>query len=300
MNATSQASSETPATKARHCSELLGAGPSIGDMVRPLAQLGEKLARSLPMGLGRVAGGEPPVVRIGIPSEGTLTALLNEQGSLAAHSLMGLGPKRLPLLATFEAAPVLRLLDRAFGGRGVVPHPLPTSFPLSAQLLLARIEEAIAAALSEGMGGDETHHVQPLRRDTNLAQLAPFSASEPLLRIVLEVEEVDAEPWSLALAFPLTTLSSALVAPRRKRRAASRAPRPGPGDEPFTSLPLEVTAVLVDMTFPFSRLSALRPGDVLPVTVARSIPLLVDGRTIAAGTVGEVEDRVAVQVQNAF
>jgi flagellar motor switch protein FliM len=34
--------------------------------------------------------------------------------------------------------------------------------------------------------------------------------------------------------------------------------------------------------------------------VARSVPLRVDGRTIAAGTVGEVEDRVAVQLQNAF
>jgi len=61
-----------------------------------------------------------------------------------------------------------------------------------------------------------------------------------------------------------------------------------------------VTAVLVDMSLPFSRLSALRPGDVLLVTVARSIPLKVDGRTIATGTVGEVEDRVAVQLQHAF
>ncbi len=289
---------DTP-SKARHCAELLGAGPSIGEMVRPLTRLGEQLARTLPAGLGRIVGGDAPVGRIGIPAEGTLEALMRDDAGLAAHALMGLGPRRLPLLATFEAAPVLRLLDRAFGGRGVVPDPLPAAFPLSAQLLLARIEEAIATALSAGLGGDETHRVAPLRRDTDLAQLAPFAPAEPLLRIVLEVEEAGAQPWSLGLAFPLSTLAAALVVPRRQRRPAART-RPGPDGEPFASMPIEVTAVLVDMTLPFSRLSALRPGDVLPVTVARSVPLRIDGRTIAAGTVGEVEDRVAVQLQNAF
>lgn len=292
-------SSNTP-NRAGHCAELLGTGPSIEELVRPLARLGETLARTLPAGLAHIAGTEPPVVRIGIPVQATLDAIAGDDAALAAHALMGLGPKRLPLLATFEAAPVLRLLDRAFGGRGVVPDPLPGAFPLSAELLLARIEDAIAVALSAGLGGDETHLVRPLRRDTDLAHLAPFAPSEPLLQIVLEVEETQAQPWSLALAFPLSTLAAALVVPRRQRRAARPAPRPGPGDEPFASLPLEVTAVLVDMSLPFSRVSALRPGDVLPVTVARSVPIRVDGRTIAAGTVGEVEDRVAVQVQNAF
>ena len=289
---------ETP-PNARHCAELLGAGPSIGEMVRPLAKLGEKLARTLPAGLGRLTGGDAPVVRIGIPAEGNLDSIAGEDMALAAHSLMGLGPRRLPLLATFEAAPVFRLLDRAFGGRGMVPDPLPTAFPLSAELLLARIEDAIAAALSAGLGGDETHRVSPLRRDTDLSQLAPFAAAEPLLQIVLEIEEAGAQAWSLALAFPLSTLAAALVVPRRQRRVAARTARPAPGDEPFASMPLEVTAVLVDMNLPFSRLSALRPGDVLPVTVARSVPLRVDGRTIATGTVGEVEDRVAVQLQHA-
>ena len=65
-------------------------------------------------------------------------------------------------------------------------------------------------------------------------------------------------------------------------------------------MPVPVTAVLVDMTIGFSRLTSLKPGDVLPVAVARSVPLQVDGRTIATGTIGEVEDRVAVQILQAF
>jgi len=51
---------------------------------------------------------------------------------------------------------------------------------------------------------------------------------------------------------------------------------------------------------PFSAISALRPGQVLPVSVARSIPLSVGGRTVAHGVVGAVDDRVAIQITQAF
>lgn len=286
-------------TKAKHCAELLGAGPSIDELVPALSLLGEKLARVLPAGLARFSGGEPPLVRTGMPMDCTLASIQADIETLASHTLMAFGPKGLPMLATFEAAPVLRLVDRAFGGRGIVPDPLPDAFPLSAELLLARIEEAIAGALTTVFGGDE-HKVRPLRRDTSLRQLNPFDKRAELLQISLEVEEPGAEPWSLSLAFPQPTLAAVLAAPRHPARPGQRAAAPGPMNEPFASMPVSVTAVLVDMTLGFSRLSSLKPGDVLPVAVARSVPLQVDGRTIATGTIGEVEDRVAVQIQHAF
>lgn len=286
--------------KARHCAELLGAEPGIDELVPALSLLGEKLARVLPAGLSRVTGGEPPLVRVGMPVDCTLGTIQAEIEHLAAHTLMAMGPKGLPLLATFEAAPVLRLVDRAFGGKGLVPDPLPDAFPLSAELLIGRIEDGIASALGAAFGGGEMHRVRAMRRDTSLRQLNPFARGETLLQVSLEVEEPGAEPWSLALAFPLPTLAAATQVPRRKPRRAARPAAPDPAAEPFASLPVEVTAVLVDMTLGFSRLAALRPGDVLPVAVARAVPISVDGRTIATGAIGEVEDRVAVQIQHAF
>lgn len=287
-------------TKARHCADLLGVTPTIDELVPALSLLGEKLARILPPGLARFSGGEPPLVSTGMPMDCTLASIQSELETLAAHALLAVGPKNLPLLATFEAAPVLRLLDRAFGGRGVVPDPLPETFPLSAHLLLGRIEEAIADALTTAFGGGEEHEVRTLRRDTSLRQLNPFARGEDLLQIGLEVEEPGAEPWSLSLAFPQATLAAVIAVPRHPVDRRSHQSRPRPDQEPFASMPVPVTAVLVDMTIGFSKLSDLRPGDVLPVAVARAVPLQVDGRTIATGTIGEVEDRVAVQIQNAF
>ena len=69
---------------------------------------------------------------------------------------------------------------------------------------------------------------------------------------------------------------------------------------PYGDVPLTLSATLVDMTIGFRRLCALRPGDILPVAVARSVPLKADGKTIAHGTIGESDDRIAIQITNAF
>ena len=47
-------------------------------------------------------------------------------------------------------------------------------------------------------------------------------------------------------------------------------------------------------------IAALQPGQILPVAVARSIPLKGGGKTIAHGTIGAMDDRVAVQITQAF
>jgi len=287
-------------TRAKHCADLLGAPPSIDELVPALSLLGEKLGRALPAPLARVTGGEPPLVRIGMPMDTTLGSIQAELETLASHALLTVGPKGLPLLATFEAAPVLRLVDRAFGGKGQVPDPLPDAFPLSAELLLGRIEDAIAEALTAVFGGEAQHKVRPMRRDTSLRQLDPFDKRAELLQLSLDVEEPGADPWSLSLAFPQPTLAEVLAVPRHPVRAVPAARVPDANAEPYASLPLEVTAVLVDMAIGMQRLTALRVGDVLPVAVARSVPLKVDGRTIATGTIGELDDRVAVQLATAF
>jgi flagellar motor switch protein FliM len=190
------------------------------------------------------------------------------------------------------------MVDRAFGGRGTVPDPLPPTFPLSAELLILRIEQTIAAALRDALGG--TLEVTPLGRDINLGAIAPFTAGETVIELSVTVEEPGCEPWTIALAFPEAT-SLALFGSRERKSAPATTPiAPDPMSEPYASLPIGLTAVLVDMAVPFSRIASLRPGDVLPVAVARAVPLKAGARVIATGTIGEFEDRVAVQVTNAF
>ena len=69
-----------------------------------------------------------------------------------------------------------------------------------------------------------------------------------------------------------------------------------PNVEPFAGIPLPLRAILIDMAMPVSTLANLAPGTVIPVSVARSVPLMVGDQVIAHGSVGSMDDRTALQL----
>src|SRR5690606_31566751 len=69
-----------------------------------------------------------------------------------------------------------------------------------------------------------------------------------------------------------------------------------PNAEPFAGIPLPLRAILIDMAMPVSTLANLAPGTVIPVSVARSVPLMVGDQVIGHGSVGSMDDRTALQL----
>jgi flagellar motor switch protein FliM len=262
--------------------------------VRPaLERALSRLARALPAALVPLLGALPRItlapLRDSDAGELAVTA-----APLAAHSL--LAAHDAPLLLTVEAGAVLRLVDRAYGGRGTVPDPLPDAFPLSAELMIARLEDLIAGRIAEAF---ELDALAALRRDGSLAQLAPFADGTPLIMAEMTVTEDGRDPWTIALALPAATLEALFGAPESAAPGKPRAPA-GPADEPFADMPLELVATVIDMRMPFPAVAALVPGQLLPVAVARSVPLSIGGKIVAHGTIGALDDRVAVQITKAF
>ncbi|MDE2595626.1 MAG: FliM/FliN family flagellar motor switch protein [Sphingomonadales bacterium] len=288
---------------ARHCPELLrGESTATATDTGPeLARLSVRLARALAKGLGPMLGGGAPAVTCAEPRTAGADALVLEIAPFAANCLLAVGRSSAPLLASLDAGAALRIVDRAFGGRGEAPDPLPEAFPLSAELMIARIEAQIAACLAEAAGLIEADAVRPLRRDASLAQLAPFPDATPLTLLVLNVEETGHDPWEVILALPAETVTALLGAEAVHATPAQAARGPAsPQAEPYAAMPLPLAAVIVDMRVPFATLAGLTPGMVLPVSVARNVPLRIGDRTIGHGTVGAVDDRVAVQINQIF
>jgi flagellar motor switch protein FliM len=280
---------------ARHHAALLRAGPGPDELLPALARAGERMARLLRASLAPMMGGKSPLVRAAPPAITTCAALAADIAPLAANALLVSGAQDAPLLLSIDAGAVFALVDRAFGGDGCAPDPLPGEFPVSSELMAARVEGAVSAALAASLGAG-TDAIRPLRRDGSLAQLAPFPADLALARMELAVEETDRAPWTMILALPLPTLAGLFghgdrpPAPRRIVRT------PDPEAAPFRDLPLPLRAVMAEMDLPVATVSALRVGQVLPVAVARIVPLRIGSRTIAHGSVGAVDDRVAVQI----
>lgn len=280
---------------AQHCAELLRgvAGPA-GDLMPRLTAVGEALARVLGAALAPLYGGEAPRVKAHAAHADDDLMFGAEVGPLAANSLFAVGHGAVPMLVSVQAAAVLGLVDRTFGGRGDLRGGLPDKLPMSADLMVRRIEAAVAACLAPALGLP-VEALDVLRRDGSLSDLAAFPDGTPLAAMKIEVTEEGREAWPIHIA-----LAEAHLAALFDEKAAAPPPpargRAGPGDEPFASLPLNCTAVLVDMRMSMATLAALQPGQVLPVAVARAVPLKVAGRTIATGSVGEADDRVALRI----
>lgn len=287
---------------ANHCPELLSSRRSEPDGRALLETIGQRFARALPSGLARLAGYDTPVVRCRPARACTMAELSAQLPPLAACSVMAAGTHDLPLVVIFQAEAVFSLIDRAFGGIGSAPDPLPEAFPLAAELFIGRLEERAAAAFAD----KDVPPVRCIARDGNLTRIAPCAPDQPVVAIDVEVSEPDGRVWTITLAMPpetLAVLHGPLLAGSPENPKSSRDGRGAakvPGDEPFASVPLDLSAVLVDMRIGISRLSDLKPGDILPVSVARSVPLRIGDRTVAHGTIGEVDDRVAVQITQAF
>ncbi len=276
---------------AQHCAELLGRLPDSAALMPALARWSERLARLLGPAFASLLGGEEPVVTVGAPAETDLAGLTDLVGPLSASSLLNASRPGLHLLASVDGEAMLRLVDRAFGGRGEAGNPLPRSFPLSAELMIQRVETLLAGCLAEALGQPG---LAALRRASNLADLAPFAAAAPLCVLQFELREGRDTPLRLLIALERQHLPALFghgePVPRRAAAPAD------PAAAPFADLPLPLTATLVDMRLPLATLATLEPGAVLPVAVARAVPLAIGATIIARGTLGAQDDRIAIKL----
>lgn len=282
---------------AQHCPELIRASSSVAapvELLPALNRIGAKLGRTFAAALSPLIGGQEIAVQAAAPREATTAELAQDIAPLAANAL--LAADGTTLLASFDAGAVLRMIDRAFGGTGKTPAPLPTAFPASAGVVIRQLEVMIAQGFAAATGAT----LQPVRRGGSLVEIEAFADDTQLAVLVLTVEEAGSEPWKIHLALPLAALAG-LVGEGAQAPARATGPRPtNPAEEPYCDLPLTLSAVIVDMCLPMSALTQLEPGTLLPVSVARNVPLRIGDKTVAHGAIGSVDDRVAIQITQAF
>lgn len=281
------------AIAANHCAALRGRCTVPAALVPLLGQLGERLAPALQQDLAGFCGTRPQVRSLGVETI-TEAELAERIGPMAGNALQAIAGGEHRLLVSIDTHAVLAQLDRTFGGDGDIADPLPATLPMSADLLSARLEQLVAdslqAALPDGCG------LACVDRNLRYALLAPFDAVAELALLTLAIEQAPARSWQVRFAVPFAGLPDLLDRRRSApRNAIARAPA-DPRARPFAEVPLTLEATLIDMTVPLSRLARLEPGSVLPVGVSRNVPLRIGAAIIARGTIGECDDRIALQI----
>lgn len=281
---------------ANHCAALLSRREDRADPGPDLERFGVRLAGALRGCVAAVAG-EPGVHVASLGAKQLSGAELRGHcAPLVAASRHLFGVAGHALLLALDGRAILGQLDRTFGGTGEIGDKLPAQLPRTAAILAQRFEKRVLSAIAGELGGLD------FRADGE-SPADPFSSlgpDVPMTVLTIEVAAAGARAWRIVVA--LETASLPALLPKRAAAPDGSGSRRKPGIDgaPFADLPLCAQARLVDMDMPLHRLAAITPGTVLPITVSRSVPLQVGDVVIARGTVGEVDDQIALQITQTF
>lgn len=257
-------------------------------MVRRLRDLMEPFARAKP----KVAV-EPTVVR----GFGDWQA---EQDEFVSLSLYGFKPMKGAVLVRIEPAFVSRLVDAYYGGTGAPPVRKAKEFTPSEESLAGRLADSLAAAL--GQVWSEAVPVQPQfrSRETHAGYAGIAKAEEAVAVSQFTIDPWGDKPAVIEILYPVSGLRSLehmLVGKpteeagitgndwRRRMKAAVGEVR------------IQARTVLARPELPLSELMQLRAGDVIPVSLPAHVPLIVEGRRFAIGTIGEHDGRAALKIE---
>ena len=279
---------------AQHCEQLLSSRAATADLASDFARFGTRLARALQPRFAKLFDThklETELVETATTPVGNLAETLGERRH---HARFALPNKGLGILASASLGSLIGEFDRLLGGDGAEPGDAE-ALPASANRFAREIEEEILAACVETSGRGD---LSAAERGSKLVEIVPSAATEPVMIATIAVHRPDLAVLTIKIAVCETTF----------RQFASEGPvgRPvrasiGEGGIETSAVALVelcATATLVDMTIPLHRIAGLQVGALLPVPVHRSIPLSIGDTVIAHGTVGVLDERVALEIHH--
>lgn len=294
---------------AQHCAELTAHGQARGPKPEERDALmtawRRDLARILADDLSGLLSGDKLEVSISAPDMVTGHAALTQIGQTAANSLLRVGVGADTALLSFDFATALALTDRSFGGDGALSSEAPEQLPRSAALLVDEAAGLIAGAITRAIYGDAPPPAgavmtgEVIVRSESAARLKAFALDGQVAVFALTIANDQGSIWRAVLAVAAERVDRLLpqpgFAPHRCASDAQRAPATGMA-APFANLPLPLHVVLAEFDLSLARLQMLSPGDMIPLSLGRQVPLMVGEQMIAHGSVGTAEDRMAIRL----
>ncbi len=290
-----------------HCAELTahssGRGPRPEESAALLVAWRRGLARLLADDLSGLLSGDRLEVRIGEPETLSGAEALKRIGQVAANSLIRVGASGETALLSFDFATAIALTDRSFGGDGRIAGGMPEVLPRSAALLVEETATMIAGAITQASYGDMPPPAgtnaggEVIVRSESAARLKPFALDAEALFFVLEITNRQGCTWRTTLAVAAERMTRLLPGGGRRnvRQRAARTSASGMA-APFAEVPLPLHVVLAKFDLSLARLQTLGPGDMIPLTMGRQVPLMVGETVLAHGSVGTAEDRMAIRL----
>jgi flagellar motor switch protein FliM len=214
-------------------------------------------------------------------------------------SLYRLRPMKGGMMIHIDPDFISALLDTVYGGPGAAWKRPTSEFTPAEEKLLGRLRDGMVAGLGEAWS--EVAPLQPaaVGHETNPDFANAFRNDEQVLIQHFTLGAGDIPPTDIAIAYSLGAMRAV-----EAQLTAKVHDDAGPADElwrlrmasALQEVRLPVRSVLARPELSVSQLMALKPGDVIPITIPAAIPLLVANKRVASGTIGEKNGLAAIQV----
>jgi flagellar motor switch protein FliM len=276
-----------------------------GDASRPLAavpaldRMSERAARKLRERIEPISRVKPRVsadpVRI-CRFEGWKA----EQPEFTSISLYRFRPLKGGLLLAIGPDLVGRLVDAFYGGPGIHSERVVKEFTPTEERLLTRLSEALIETLVEVWSEVMPVKPQLSSRETNTAYAGLVPADEPVAVARFSVAIGQGRPAAIDIVYPVSSLRAIegqLAAKVHDDGGMSGSEWRERMGAALGEVRIQARSVLARPTLSVSEVLNLQPGDVIPISLPAMVPLLVSGRQIALGKIGEQDGRAALQIE---
>jgi len=270
-----------------------------------LEKLGDRMARRLRAILEPYGGCRPDVMAR--PVEDSMFMMWDASvPTFVSLSLYRLHPIKGVAVLRLDADLVSLLVDRFYGGHGPRIVAARREFTPTEVRLIARLSDQIVTALAECWA--EIAQIEPvlLARETNVGQAEIMAGEAEVVVQGFDVNLGGKDNRLIEIIYPkagfagLDAASAGVGEKSVSQRAELLPPDPvwqaGLAAR-LDDVRLPARTVLARPNLKMSELLALQPGDVIPIHIARNLPLLVGERVFAHGTVGEQDGSVAFMIE---
>ncbi|MDB5694833.1 MAG: flagellar motor switch protein FliM [Sphingomonas bacterium] len=201
-------------------------------------------------------------------------------------------------LIVLDGGFVLEMLDLFFGGNGAAIAHRPTEFSPAADAMIARLGSSLASQLKAAWEPLAKLEFRPGRVENNAAAVTGIDADDAAVVTRFGLAGGTGSPVFVDILYPVSALkphAATLTGKVLDKAEPDPAWRSGLARS-VMNVRFPVRSVLAEPVVPLQVLLALKPGDVIPITVAAAVPVMVGRDRLGAGTVGTSNGRAAIQL----
>lgn len=220
-----------------------------------------------------------------------------EQPEFSSISLYRFRPLKGAVLIALEPNFISRLVDMFYGGSGDYDERKFNEFTATEERLLTRLSEALIETLAEVWSEVITVTPQLMSRETNTAYASLVRGDEPVAVSRFTITLGQGRPAKIDILYPVSALRSVeneLSSKAHDDHSKTARERMASA---LSEVRIQARSVLARPSISMSELLALEPGDVIPVSLPAQVPLLVSGRLVAFGSIGDQEGRAALRIE---